>query len=146
MHSLFLSNTHIFPFSSLLYLAALSMSLTFGSAVSEVQSIVQPGLADLCCFVDRIQTCLVLYPPKILQPKHSTDQRAAWLKETAATATFLFFFSESRNVFPILITINTQTYIQYMHAWSSNTNWYMHTLDTPHTHLPFFWQADRAVQ
>lgn len=36
------------------YLPALGMFLTFGSAISEVQSIVLPGLTDLCCFVDRI--------------------------------------------------------------------------------------------
>jgi len=36
------------------------MSLTFESAISEAQSIVQPGLTYLDCFVDRIQTCLLL--------------------------------------------------------------------------------------
>lgn len=56
------------------------MLLTFKNGVSEVQSIVHPGLTDLGFFVDRIQTGLMLCPPKILQPKHSTDQRAAWLK------------------------------------------------------------------
>lgn len=50
------------------YLPSLSMSLTFGSAISEVQSIVLPGLTDLCCFVDRIQTGLVLCPPKCCSP------------------------------------------------------------------------------
>lgn len=62
------------------YLTAFSMLLTFKNGVSEVQSIVHPGLTDLGFFVDRIQTGLMLCPPKILQPKHSTDQRAAWLK------------------------------------------------------------------
>lgn len=61
----------VFPFSYLPYLAPLNMSLTFETAVSEVQSIEQPGLTDQCCFVDRIQTCLVLCPP------HPTPQNTA---------------------------------------------------------------------
>lgn len=59
------THTHI---CSPAHLLALSMSLTFECAVSEVQSIVLPGLADLCCFVDRIPTRLVLCPPKYCSP------------------------------------------------------------------------------
>lgn len=46
----------------------------------EVQSILQPGLADfvLLCGQNSDPHCTL--PTKILQPKHSTHQRAAWLK------------------------------------------------------------------
>ena len=94
--SLFSPHTHISLLSSpplLLTRAALSMSLTFGSAVSEVQSIVQPGLTDLVLLCGQNSDPPCTLPPEILQPELSTDQRAAWLKRHYSAAVFLFPFS-----------------------------------------------------
>lgn len=125
-HVLFVSSsfphkhTHI---SSPAYLAALIMSLTFGSAVSEVQSIVLPGLTDLCCFVDRIQTHLVLcLQNTAAQALHGSQ--SSLVKKIQQQQPYSSSLSMKTKNFPILITTMRH---KCMHACSSNVK--VHTLN-----------------
>lgn len=68
------------PFTSPAYLPTLSMSLTFwkGRLRSSINSAARSCRPVLLCGQNSDPHCTL--PPKILQPKHSTDHRAAGLK------------------------------------------------------------------
>lgn len=127
----------VFPFSSPAYLTALSMSLTFGSAASEVQSIVQPGLADLCCFVDRIQAFIVHFSPKYCSPSTPQIKRAAWLKGDSNSSNIPLSFQQKLSCpYNTVLTINNKHTNLYacMHITQMLTG--IHTQYSTQTHIP----------
>lgn len=118
------------------------MLLTFKNGVSEVQSVVHPGLTDLGFFVDRIQTGLMLCPPKILQPKHSTDQRAAWLKRDSNYSHIPLPFQRKNSCHPLYSKKKKKkNCLHAFHVVLMLTGAWTHIS----AHLSFAWQADRTI-
>lgn len=115
------------------------MLLTFKNGVSEVQSVVHPGLTDLGFFVDRIQTGLMLCPPKILQPKHSTDQRAAWLKRDSNYSHIPLPFQRKNSCHPLYSKKKKKKKLPACIPCSPHVNRCMNT----HLCTPFFCLTSR---